>query len=651
LYHDDFLENMSDKSNLETFSPLNTILLTFLVLLSAATALAQRDRLIGDLQGESNVSPYVRETARVMGIVTARIKNGFFIQVADSAADKNQATSDGIFVFTNTEPDEGATVGHMVSVTGTVTEFMPRNGQPSLSVTEISMTKGRDFIQVLSKGNPLPKPVVLTPSDFLSGMIDQLERYEGMRVQVLEMTAVSPTGGRVIGTASSESNGVFFGVLTGTPRPFREPGLDLYDFLFLTDKEKDAMKKTYPKLGPFDSNPERIKVETAAQTGSLALDVSTFAELKNVTGVLHYGSRNYSILTDPDNKPPVAVVARIQPLPPPKPDQFLIAGMNLENFFDDVDDPANATDEVVPTEALEKRMKKISTAVRVYMQMPDVVGVVEAENLAVLKRLADKINADAVAGGKPDPKYEAHLLEGNDGRGIDNGFLVKSSRVKVVEVKQFGKDEKYKNPVKNEDAFLNDRPPLMLRFSLEDPKTKDQAGFTVIVNHLKSFVGYNDPKIQEDVRLKKKLQSEFLAKLVQQRQKADPAERIALVGDFNMYQFDDGITDLIGTIKGKPAGKDAVLISSEDLVESDLIDLVDLINIGQRYSYSFDGNAQVLDHVIINEQMKKHIAGFAYARLNADFPERDRGDANKVQRYSDHDPAVAYFSIADATKK
>ena len=264
---------MSDRSNLSTYHFLDTarpFLLTLAVLISASAALAQRDRLIGDLQGESNVSPYVRETARVMGIVTARIKNGFFIQVADSAADKNQATSDGIFVFTNTEPDEGAAVGNMVSVTGTVTEFLPRNGQPSLSVTEISMTKGKDMIQVLSKGNPLPKPVVLTPSDFLSGMIDQLERYEGMRVQVLEMTAVSPTGGRVIATASSESNGVFFGVLTGTPRPFREPGLDLYDFLFLTDKEKEAMKKTYPKLGPFDSNPERIKVETAAQTGSKA---------------------------------------------------------------------------------------------------------------------------------------------------------------------------------------------------------------------------------------------------------------------------------------------------------------------------------------------------------------------------------------------
>ena len=190
---------MNNRSNTKTFRPFNgfwAAIFVTLIFFSSSTALAQRDRLIGDLQGENNVSPYVRETARVMGIVTARIRNGFFIQVADGAADKNHATSDGIFVFTNTEPDDGATVGNMVSVTGTVEEFMPRNGQPSLSVTEISMFKGKDFIQVLSKGNPLPKPVVLTPGDFLSGTIDQLERYEGMRVQVLEMTAVSPTGGR-----------------------------------------------------------------------------------------------------------------------------------------------------------------------------------------------------------------------------------------------------------------------------------------------------------------------------------------------------------------------------------------------------------------------------------------------------------------------
>ena len=67
-----------------------------------------------------------------------------------------------------------------------------------------------------------------------------------------------------------------------------------------------------------------------------------------------------------------------------------------------------------------------------------------------------------------------------------------------------------------------------------------------------------------------------------------------LLGDFNAYQFNDGIMDVIGTITGKPAGKDEVMNPSEDLVNPDMIDLVNLIKPDQQYSYSFDGNAQVL---------------------------------------------------------
>ena len=117
--------------------------------------------------------------------------------------------------------------------------------------------------------------------------------------------------------------------------------------------------------------------------------------------------------------------------------------MNLENFFDDEDDPAIKED-IVTTEAFQNRLKKISAAIRVYLRMPDIIGAIEVENLSALKKLAEKINADAVAAKEENPKYEAFLIDGNDGRGIDVGFLVKTSRVKVVDVKQFGKDEKFK---------------------------------------------------------------------------------------------------------------------------------------------------------------------------------------------------------------
>ncbi|HEX2639026.1 MAG TPA: endonuclease/exonuclease/phosphatase family protein, partial [Pyrinomonadaceae bacterium] len=482
-------------------------------------------------------------------------------------------------------------------------------------------------------------------ADFKSNALDQLEKYEGMRVAVDAMTVVGPTDGRVdIKTASAQSNGTFFGVVKGTPRPFREPGMDLYDYVFLGAKEKDKFKADYPKMALFDDNPERIRVESTAQLGSQAIDVPAYAEIKGLSGVLHYSYRTYTLFVDADSKLTVQTTVKVNPLPSATDRQFSIAGMNLENFFDDQDDP-DIKEDILTVEAFQRRLKKVSAAIRDLMKMPDVIGTVEVENLATLKRLAERINADAVASGKPDPKYDAYLVEGNDGRGIDVGFLVKSSRVKAVEVKQFGKDDKFKNPNTGEDNFLNDRPPLMLRAAISDRKTNQPFEVTVVVNHLKSFLGYNDPKQQDNVRMKKRLQAEFLARWVNDRQKANPNERIILLGDFNAFQFNDGIVDVVGTIEGKPAPKGEVLNPSDDLVNPDLADLVDSISQNSRYSYSFDGNAQAIDHIIVNEPMKRHIVGFGYARVNADQPEVFRNDENRPERYSDHDPAVAYFTF------
>ena len=622
----------------------------FLSLLIFSTEIsAQKDRTIAEVQGEKNSSPFVDDSVRLTGIVTARLKTGFFLQSPDDKTDGNQATSEGIYVFTKSEPTGEAAIGNLISVTGTVEEFRPKQEPMSLPITELSMFKDRDTIKVISKANPLPKPVVLTAADFSKGLIDALEKYEGMRVQTDELTVVAPTGGRVDDkTAGSVSNGVFYAVLKGTPRPFREPGLELYDYVLLNDKDKEKMKAAYPKIPIFDNNSERIRIESAAQPGAQTVDATAFSTIKNLTGVLHYAYRAYAILPDVDSKHTVSGAVKAMPLPAPGDRQFSIAGTNLENLFDDEDDP-EIKEDIVTREAFQKRLKKISSAIRDYMKTPDVVGVIETENLAVLKKLAEKINADAVSASQPNPKYEAYLIDGNDGRGIDSGYLVKSARVKVIEVKQLGKDDKFKNPKGDEDV-LNDRPPLMLRAWIDDAKTGKPFEFTAIVNHLKSFLGVNDPKDGgERVRLKRRLQAEFLAKIVQERQTANPNERIVLLGDFNAYQFNDGIGDTIGTIKGTPAPKESVMNFSEDLVNPDMTNLVDLIKAEQRYSYSFDGNAQVLDHILVSAAMKKHIGGFGYARLNADFPETFRNDDTRVERFSDHDAAIAYFTFDEKT--
>ena len=618
--------------------------LLFVAYCSPLTVAAQKDRTISEVQGEKNVSPFTGQTVRLTGIVTARVRGGFFLQTPDDKTDGNANTSEGIYVFTKSEPPGEATIGNSVIVTGTVEEFLPKQEPLSLPITELAMFKDRDTIKVVSQNNPLPKPVTLT-ADFGKNAIDALEKYEGMRVAATELTVVAPTNGRVDGkTAASQSDGVFYAVLKGVPRPMREPGIEIYDYALLENKEKERIKKDFPKIPVFDNNPERLRIESAAQLGAQAIDTTAFATVKNLTGVLHYAYRAYALLPDANGKHTISGAVKATPLPALTNRQLSIAGTNLENFFDDEDDPSIKED-LVTREAFQKRLGKISLAVRTYLQMPDVVGVLEAENLAVLKKLADKINGDAVAANQPNPKYEAYLIDGNDGRGIDSGFLVKSSRVRVIEVIQLGKADKFKTP-NGEEEILNDRPPLLLRAAIDDAQSGKPFEFVAVVNHLKSFLGVKDPKDGgARVRLKRRLQAEFLAKIVQQRQTANPLERLVLLGDFNAYQFNDGIGDSIGTIKGTPALKDAVMNFSEDTVNPDLTDLVDLIKAEQRYSYSFDGNAQVLDHILINGAMKKHLAGFGYARLNADFPETYRNDETRPERFSDHDAAIGYFNL------
>ncbi len=605
---------------------------------------AQKERTIAEVQGEADMSPFEGNSVRLKGIVTARLRGGFFIQTPDAEIDNNPKTSEGIYVFTKSEPTSEATIGNLITVTGTVEEFRPKSAPDALPITELSMFKNKDIIKVISTGNALPKPVVLSAADFAANDYGQLEKYEGMRVFAEALTAVSPTDGRFdIKTNTSVSDGRFFAVLKGTPRAFREPGMDIQDFY--SSKDRDDWKKNHPKIVRFDSNPEVLRIESGVQLGSQTIDVTTGAEIKNLSGIIHYSYGKYTILTDVDNKATISGFIKSVALPELKENMFSLAGMNLENFFDDEDDPAIKED-IVTREAFEGRMKKISMAIRDYMRFPDIIGIIEAENLAVLKRLADRINADAVAAKQENPKYEAYLIDGNDGRGIDVGFIVKSARVKVVKVEQLGKDEKFKDPKDKDEENLNDRPPLMLQAEITDPRTQKPFAITVINNHLKSLLGYDDPKDGGlRVRTKKKVQAEFLAKIVQERQKANPNENIILLGDFNAYQFNDGITDIIGTIKGTPAAKEEVLMASEDLVNPDLINLVDLIQANQRYSYSYDGNAQTLDHALINQPLRKHLLGFGFARLNADFPEVYRNDQTRVERFSDHDSAVAYFSF------
>jgi endonuclease/exonuclease/phosphatase family metal-dependent hydrolase len=394
----------------------------------------------------------------------------------------------------------------------------------------------------------------------------------------------------------------------------------------------------------FDANPERLRIDSGAQIGSTKLEVTSGALITNVTGVLDFSFRTYSILTDPVPVPAVTGNLSAQPVPDPAPDQFTVASFNMQRFFDTVNDPGIDDVALNPT-AFNNRLNKASLAIRNVMKSPDVIGVEEVENLATLQALATKVNNDAVAAGKPNLAYVAALVEGNDIGGIDAGLLVNSCRVIVMEeVIQEGKDATYVNPNNGRQELLNDRPPLILRASIPGV-TDPHYELTVIVNHLRSLSGIDDPADGARVRAKRRAQAEFLANLVQARQRLNPDERIVLVGDFNAFEFNDGYVDTIGTIKGKPAPPSQVVLASPALVNPVLTNLVDAVPAAERYSYSFDGNAQVLDHILVNDAMLPSVRGIYYARSDADFPESLRGNPGRPERVSDHDMPVAYFTL------
>jgi predicted extracellular nuclease len=593
---------------------------------------------IAQIQGSGDESLLAGTSVTTNGVVTGVKTNGFFIQMPEPG-DGDPATSDGVFVFTSSAPPAAAVVGNDVCVTGTVQEFIPSQDLGSPPATEISFTTS---IFAISTGNPLPPPVVLTAADTdPAGPIDQLEKYEGMRVHVDSLTAVSPTQGTVTeASATSVTNGVFYGVITGVARPFREPGVE----------EPDPLPPGAPAgVTRFDSNPERLRVDSDGQIGATALDVTSGAVVTGLTGPFDYSFRTYTIVPDPSPPPVFSGNVAATPIVAPGPGQFTVAAFNVERFFDTVNDPATQ-DVVLTASAFQNRLNKVSLVIRNVMRSPDVVGLEEVENLSTLQSVAAKVNADAVAAGDPNPNYEARLQEGNDIGGIDVGFLVKTSRVTIVDVTQEGKDTTYINPNNNQPELLNDRPSLVLRGEVERPGAA-RFPVTVIVNHLRSLSGIDDPVDGNRVRTKRRAQAEFLANLVQARQTANPAEHIVLVGDFNAFQFSDGYVDMIGTVKGTPTPAGEVVLASEDLVDPDLTDLVETVPAEQRYSYSFDGNAQVIDHILVTGNLLGSFASAQFARTDADFPESLRNDATRPERVSDHDPVVATFNLPAASSQ
>ncbi|MEN1971964.1 Calx-beta domain-containing protein [Luteimonas sp. MJ204] len=603
---------------------------------------------IAAIQGAGASSPLAGQSVVTEGIVTARKNNGFFMQTADGQDDGDDATSEGIFVFTAGAPSAAASIGHRVRVQATVEEYIPAADPYQLPMTELTFAT----VTQLGTGHALPAPVVLAADSVLpEGGLDQLEAFEGMRVSIPSATVVAPTRGNTSeANATSTGNGQFAVVVTGVPRPLREAGIQLPD--------PDPSGTTATAIPRWDFNPEVIAVDSDT-IGAPQANLAAGCRIVDgtLTGPLDYTFRRYTIYPegplasacDGLDQPRGAVV--------PSEDHATFATYNLQRFFDTVNDPA-ISEPVLTADAFAARLNKASLGIRAYMHSPDVIGVSEVENLPTLQALADRINADAVALGEPDPGYVAYLEEGNDVGGIDVGFLVKSGeiaaglqRVQVVALEQVGATDTWTYAGDGSTSRINDRPPLVLHavVNFADGRV---FPITVVTVHQRSLSGINDETPLgtgtngDRVRQKRQIQAGFLANLLQELQTPLLDRKVVVLGDFNAFEFNDGYVDVMGALTGmaSPDETTAVEYDGTNLVEPGFVNATHALDPSQRYSFVFENNAQSLDHILVNQRLLAsplfNSWTISHARLNADFPETARNDPDSAARLSDHDPSV-----------
>jgi hypothetical protein len=94
-----------------------------------------------------------------------------------------------------------------------------------------------------------------------------------------------------------------------------------------------------------------------------------------------------------------------------------------------------------------------------------------------------------------------------------------------------------------------------------------------------------------------------------------------------------------------------VVDDSPDVVNPNFVNLVDTLPVAERYSFIFEGTAQVLDHVLLNAAAASFNTRFAIARGNADFPEVAfyTADPTRPERSSDQGMPVSYYRFPAPT--
>jgi hypothetical protein len=583
-------------------------------------------------------------------VVTGIAANGFSMQTPDARADADPLTSQGVFVFTSTAPPATLAIGDVVTVKGAVAEFFNFTQITGSPVVIETGTAELPSPVVFDQNRPSRNPAALSCSQALGNF----ECYEGMLVSV--PAGVVNGGNQTFGT---DPFAEVFASAVGT-RARREEGVRFG----LTPPASPA---TVPV---WDGNPELFELDADRMIPANANRAIAGGSLFSATGVIGYDFGNHELWPTT-----LTLVDEALPRQVPQPDQarwLSVASFNVLRLCDTVNDGTTATDPCLnptPTPSdLTLKLGRVSDYIRTVMRAPDVVGLQEVENWAVLQQLALRIAAD---GG---PTYTAFLAEGNDPGGIDVGFLARGDRVGDIGVRQLGATDQITDPAGCSTAppcTLHDRPPYLLRGTFTGGGAN--FPFAVINNHLRSRNGVDTGGETARVRLKRFLQAQGVATFSQRfqtGQELDPANPtgdtatanipLLVIGDMNAFEVTDGWADLVAVMAGTYDNARNELQLAANIVVPPMLQAASTIPVEERYSYVFReslgnvqaqeprnvSNVQIIDHALVNAVAQPQFRAAYFGRTNADAPENLRTTGLGATGVSDHDAIVVYLETA-----
>ena len=245
------------------------------------------------VQGSSDASPLLNQVVTVRGIVTADFQSGlrgFFIQ--DAQGDGDAATSDAVFVYTGTAP-QNVQVGQYVQLTGTVKEFY---GSTQIdAVTALEGCTGTADVKAVE----------------LKAPFTDLEKYEGMRVTFPEtLTVTDNYGYGRYGELGLSAGGRLFNPTNGN---------------VTTTAEANAARKIVLDDANTAQNPTNLPYLNAQGTRRTGDTVT------GLSGVLHYANNVFKV--EP-TVTPAFVDSNPRPAQPADVGGTLkVAGANVLNYF------------------------------------------------------------------------------------------------------------------------------------------------------------------------------------------------------------------------------------------------------------------------------------------------------------------------------